>query len=142
MTDSVGVSLEGPKRVEYVTELRMLRDQILVRPLEWEPSKIIEVVRKGRALRGVVVAVGPGDYLKRRRPHPDGKRQIVTRTTQFRAIEVKPGEIVELGGLNIFDGLGYSFPEVVVGGVRHLICQEADVALVLDEECNGDQSLS
>lgn len=110
--------------------LRMTADRLLVRPLEWKPSEVIHVERRGRSLRGLVIAAGPGAYLKKRRPHPDGKRQIVTETRTFVPMTVRVGDTVELGGLNVFDGQGYNFPTVNVGGVEHIVCQEADVALV------------
>lgn len=109
------------------TKLRLLRDRILLKPLDWKPSEILEVVRHGRAVRGQVVAIGAGTYqriyAKDRKSFKDGKHFIPT--------EVKPGDIIELGGLNIFDGRGYNFPEVIIGTERHIICQEADVAMVV-----------
>lgn len=114
---------------EYIpasATIRPLRDRILVRPLEWEPSKILEVIRHGRPLRGEIIAVGPGTYPKRY----SKDRSKTWDSKMFVKTEVKPGDIVELGGLNIFDGQGYSFPEIVHGTERLLICQEADVAFI------------
>lgn len=45
-------------------------------------------------------------------------------------MQVKPGDVVELGGLNAFDGLGYNFPQVVIGTELFIIAQEQDVAFV------------
>lgn len=117
---------------ERPESLRMLRDQILLKPLAWEPSKLIEVVRHGRALRGKVMAIGPGHHPTKRRKHPDGKRTMVDYSRHFRPTEVKVGDVVELGGLNIFDGKGYDFTEVLVGNEAMLICTERDVAMVID----------
>lgn len=47
-------------------------------------------------------------------------------------MQVKPGDVVELGGLNVFDGLGYNFPQVVIGTELFIIAQEQDVAFVDD----------
>jgi len=84
--------------------LRLIGDRILVRPLKWEPSKILEVVRYGRPLRGEVVAVGPGAHPKKYKDGPKGKRSLMDYSRHFRPNDVKVGEIVEFGGLNIFDG--------------------------------------
>lgn len=113
------------------TRLRMLRDRILLRPLEWVPSGVIEVVRHGRPLRGVVEAVGPGRLYRRYKPHATdtNKRQYVE-TGHFIPTEVKPGDVVELGGLNAYDGLGYNFPRVMIGTETFLIVQEQDVCFV------------
>jgi hypothetical protein len=43
-----------------VAQFRPLGDRILLRPLAWKPSEILEVVRNGRTLRGEVMAIGPG----------------------------------------------------------------------------------
>lgn len=113
------------------SQVRMLGDRILLRPLKWEPSKILEVVRHGRALRGEVMAIGPGMHPMKYKAHPDGKRKIADYSKRFRPTEVKVGDIVELGGLNVFDGAGYSFPEVIVGTETMLVCSERDVAGVV-----------
>ena len=120
-----------------ITEVRMLGDRILLKPLDWEPSKILTVVRKGRPLRGVVMAVGPGHHPMKYKPHPDGKRRIVEYRKRFQATEVKVGDTVELGGLNIFDGQGYEFPQIVVGNETMLVITERDVAGVVQETANG-----
>lgn len=112
----------------------MRGDRILLRPLKWEPSKIIEVVRHGRPLRGEVVRIGPGIHpVSKRVNQADGRRRVEY-STRFRPTEVKEGDIVELGGLNIFDGKGYQFPEVVVGNETMLIVTERDVACVVEPE--------
>lgn len=110
-------------------QLRMTRDRILVRPLEWEPSRILSVVRHGRPLRGCVVAVGPGRYHRIYARDKSSFRE----TTRFVPTQLKPGDVVELGGLNVFDGQGYSFPQVIIGTQVHLIAQEQDVAIVHEE---------
>lgn len=118
--------------LQSISEIRMLGDRILLKPIDWEPSKIISVVRKGRPLRGQVMAIGKGHHPLKYRPHPDGKQRIVDYAKRMRPVDVKVGDVVELGGLNVFDGLGYSFPEVVVGNETMIICTERDVAGVLD----------
>jgi co-chaperonin GroES (HSP10) len=113
--------------------LRMMGDRILLKPLEWDASKIIIAVRHGRAVRGEVIAVGPGCYPKKYKAGPKGPRSLMDYSKRFQRTELKPGDIVELGGLNVFDGQGYMFPEVLIGTERHIIVQEADVAVVRDD---------
>lgn len=114
--------------------LRPLRDGILLEPLDWDPSHVIDLVRFGRPLRGIVKAVGPGAYRKSYLKNSEGQRCAVRETAAFIPTEVKPGDIVELGGLNIFDGEGYSFQDVMLDGKTHLLCREADVCGVDDAE--------
>lgn len=113
--------------------LRMIGDRVLLKPLEWDASKIIIAIRHGRAVRGEVIAVGPGDNPKKYKAGPKGARSLMDYSKRFQRTELKPGDIVELGGLNIFDGKGYMFPEVLIGTERHIIVQEADVAVVRDD---------
>lgn len=113
--------------------LRLIGDRLLVKPLKWEPSKVLEVVRYGRPLRGEVIAVGPGANQKKYKPGPGGPKSFMDYSKRFRPTDIKVGEIVELGGLNIFDGQGYQFPEVIYNGEKHLICNENDIAIVRDD---------
>lgn len=105
----------------------MLGDRLLIKPLEWRPSAVIDVVTKRRPFSGLVVAVGPGKYPKRIANTHDPKRRVMTLKRRFQPTEVRVGDVVELGGLNVFDGQGYIFPEVIVNGERHLIVSEQDV---------------
>lgn len=114
-------------------KLRLLGDRVLIRPLEWDASAIIVAIRHGRPVRGQVIAVGPGCHPKKYRAGPKGPRSLMDYSKRFQPTEVKPGDIVELGGLNVFDGQGYQFPEVIIGTERHLICSEQDVCGVVDE---------
>jgi co-chaperonin GroES (HSP10) len=130
---SVGVTLEG--RCEWFpegTRLRMTSDRILLKPLPVEWSTVIEVVRHGRPLRGEVIAVGPGKHpLKYRPGEKPGTRRAVN-CNHFQPTTVQVGDIVELGGANAFDGLGYQFAEVQIGAEKYVICTERDVAGVLE----------
>lgn len=108
---------------------RMLGDRILIRPMDWDASKTIVAIRHGRDVRGEVLAVGPGHNpikYKENRSKMDYSRH-------FRPTEVKVGDVVELGGLNVFDGKGYEFTEVIYNGEPCLICSERDVAIVRDD---------
>lgn len=120
----------------------MLRDRLLVRPLDWTPSRIISVVRHGRPLRGIVEAVGPGRLHRRYRAHPtDARKRQFIDGKHFIPTEVKIGDVIELGGLHAFDGLGYNFPQVTIGTTRYLICQEQDVCFI-DESLHGRDMLA
>ena len=119
-------------------DVRLLGDRILLKPLKWEPSKLIEVVRHGRPLRGEVMAVGPGHHPLKYRKGPKGPKQFMDYSKHFRPTEVKPGDIVELGGLNVFDGKGYQFTEVLVGVETMIVCSERDVAIVVQPQESGN----
>lgn len=119
--------------------LRMTSDRLLLKPLDWEgegvhgQGSVLAVIRRGRPLRGEVIAVGPGHHpVSKRTPQANGTRRVEY-SKRFRPTEVKPGDIAELGGLNIFDGQGYSFAEILYNGTPHLICQERDVCIVRDD---------
>lgn len=121
-----GVSL-GRKRVDRIpaTEnIRPLRDQIVIKPLAWEPSKILEVVYRGKTLRGEILAVGPGHYPKKY----NHDRSKSWDSKQFVPTQVKVGDVVELGGLEI---RGYAFDELLWGNQPVVVCREADVTGVV-----------
>jgi co-chaperonin GroES (HSP10) len=114
--------------------LRMRGDRILVRPMDWEPSRIICAIRRGDPVKGRIVAVGPGRHpVSKRVPSRDGKQVTIHFSKRFQPTEVKVGEVIHLGGLNIFDGEGYKFPKVVLNGEVLLICSERDVAGIEEE---------
>jgi len=118
---------KSPTFLPADAKVRMLRDQILVRPLEAIESDTILAQWHGAPVRGVVVAVGPGAYLNiHKRGKVDGKDyHTVKQSKHFTPTEVKPGDVVELGGLEI---AGYLFQSVVIGAVTHIIAREQDVA--------------
>ena len=131
MIQESGVTLDR-KRVEYLPEdavLKPLGDRIAVRPLPWKPSATIDVVSSLKPLRGVVVAVGPGYRQKRRYLDSKGQCYKIGETGRIRPMDVKVGDVVELGGLELG---GYSFPKVNIGTTEYLICQEQDVAGVVE----------
>ena len=107
-------------------KIRLLRDHILVKPLEWKPSKVIQVAGNPRKpLRGLVIATGPGVYPKRY----NHDRSKTWDSKAFRPTELKAGDTVELGGLEID---GYDFPQVLIGTELHLIAREEDVCGVVE----------
>jgi co-chaperonin GroES (HSP10) len=127
MNTNDGVSFE--RKHEYIPgdcTIKPLGDRIFVRPLDWDPSRIITAIREGRPVRGEAVAVGPGTY--RRKYNKDRSKTWLSKV--FIPTTVKPGDIVEWGGLNIFDGKGYSFQEVIHGTERLLVITERDVCFI------------
>ena len=109
--------------------VRPLRDQIVVEPLAWKPSKILEVVYHGKPLHGIVRAVGPGHYPKKY-DGPKGKRTKSWDSKHLLPCDVKVGDTVELGGLEL---RGYLFQTFLWGGVECVLCREADVCVVVEE---------
>lgn len=107
-------------------EIKPLRDQMIVEPLEWEPSKVIKVIWQGKPLRGRVLAVGPGCYPLKY-DGPKGQRTKSWRSRVFVPTSVKVGDIVELGGLEL---RGYLHKWFYWGDKRVILCQEADFAFV------------
>jgi len=107
--------------------IRPLRDNIVVEPLPWRPSAIIEVA-SNRKVRGIVRAVGKGTYPKRY-DGPKGKRTKSWDSKAFRPCDVKVGDIVELGGIEITEYLHKTF---TWGDKTMILCQEADVAGIVE----------
>lgn len=114
------------KSLDFVNgTVRPLGDRILVKPLPLKLSTLIEAAWKGKTVRGTVVAVGPGEY-----PNKYNKdRSKVWKSRIFRKTEVKVGDEVELGGMEIG---GYEFVKLIVNGVEMVLCSEKDVAAVHD----------
>jgi hypothetical protein len=104
-------------------QVKPLRDRIIVEPLDWRPSAVIDVVYHGETLRGRVAAVGPGRHPLKY-DGPKGKRTKSWEGKPFIKTEVKVGDVVELGGLEI---RGYLFTSFLWGSKEHIICQENDV---------------
>lgn len=112
------------------TKLRMLRDQILLKPLEWSPSTVIMIAgNERRPMRGKVVAVGPARRVRKYWYNAKREKYKVGETGQTVPTEVKPGDVVEIGGLELD---GYRFEQVTIGDELHLICQEQDVCVVVE----------
>jgi hypothetical protein len=111
--------------------LRPLRDVIIIEPLDGVLSAIIHVIDECKPLKGIVRAVGPGCYPKRYNHSDKGKRTKMWDSRHLRRTEVKVGQTVELGGLNIG---GYAFQTFYHGDKLMLICREEDVAGVHEAE--------
>jgi co-chaperonin GroES (HSP10) len=108
-------------------KIRPLGDRIIVEPLEWSPS-FLAVVYRGKPLRGIVRAAGKGCYPKRYNG-PKGQRSKSWDSRAFRATEVKVGDTVELGGLEIG---GYLFPTIRWGDKEMIVAREEDICGVIE----------
>lgn len=112
--------------IAQTDKVRPLADRIFLKPLEWDASAIIIAIREGRPVRGIALACGPGAYRKRY----NKDRSKVYETNAWVPMSVKPGDIVEFGGLNIFDGKGYIFEELIWGLDRCLVVTEKDICFI------------
>ena|ERR1700728_3695466 len=135
MNDGLSIEVPGVRvgnetltSVPAEADIRPLRDNIVIEPLDWKPSSVIEVVYTGKPLRGVVKACGPGRYPKLYNG-PKGQRSKTWDSKSFRKTEVKVGDVVELGGLEI---RGYLFQTVRWGAKEVIVCSEQDIAIVYD----------
>jgi len=109
-------------------QIRPLRDHIIVEPIDWAPSQILKIVYHGKPLRGVVRAVGPGCHPLKYNG-PKGRRNKSWYSAIYQPTDVKVGDIVELGGLEL---RGYLFHTFLWGSKEHILCREADVAMVIE----------
>ena len=133
--DNRGVRI-GNETSDLIPEsarIKPLRDQIILEPLEWCPSDIIRVAYTGRPVRGVVKAIGPGRYPLKYNDRK-GKRTKSWLGKHFIPTEVKVGDIVELGGIELGTGAlrGYAFQSFLWGTKEHLICSERDVTGIVE----------
>ena len=104
-------------------QVKPLRDHIVIEPIPYPFSQTLEVVYTGRALRGKVRAVGPGHYRKIYNG-PKGKRPKSWDSKYFTPCQLKVGDIVQLGGIEI---RGYLFQTFRWGGKEMVIARENDV---------------
>ena len=113
---------------------RMTLDHILIDPL---PSIVspLAFIEKIKPIRGTIVAVGPGTHPKvyfdadGRRTQDKRLRRSFKYSRHFLRTQVKPGDVVEIGGREYG---GYAFPTVMIAGKKHVICRELDVSGILD----------
>lgn len=134
--DSAELSQSSRTFIQSNENIRPLRDQIIVEPLDVDHGVSFAVIEHTKALRGIVKAVGPGHYPKRY-DHPDKhRRSKMWDSKHFQRTEVKVGDIVELGGYGLDDrgGMhkGYNFQQFMWGGVMHVACREADICGILE----------
>ena len=93
-----------------------LHDYLLVLPIERKQSSVLWVSPE-KYNRGVIIACGPGERLKRK----NGKE-----TGAMRQMEVHPGDFILYGDLD------WIFPKYEENGLKFRICQEKDVCGVVD----------
>jgi co-chaperonin GroES (HSP10) len=113
--------------LNFVTgQIRPLREKIIVKPLPPALSQTIATDWNGEAVRGEVIAVGPGTHPNiHEKGTKDGKPWRRVRQLQaFRPCDVKVGDIVQLGGMEIG---GYLWPHILIDGEDMIICSEQDV---------------
>jgi hypothetical protein len=110
--------------------IRCLRDHIVVEPLDIDHGTMMQLVYRGEPVRGRVLAVGPGHFQKKYNG-PKGKRTKSWDSKHFTPCDVRVGDLVDLGGLEIE---GYLFVRIRWGSLDCVLCREADVALVREEE--------
>jgi hypothetical protein len=124
-----GVRL-ADKSVNFVRgRVRPLRDQVIVKPLPLKLGDKLAADWQGAPVVGVVQAVGPGCYLNiHEKGFKDGKPyRRVRQSKVFTPTEVKPGDKVHLGGMELG---GYLFPQVWIDGAWCVLCREQDVAVL------------
>jgi hypothetical protein len=124
--DGVRIDNDTVTGIPADVRLRPLYNKLIVQPLDWRPSTILNVVYMGHPLRGVVLAAGPGRYPIRY----NGRKGVRTKSwdsTVFVPNEVKVGDIVELGGLEI---AGYLFHSFLWGDKRCIQVSEDDVTFI------------
>ena len=148
MLDSPGVRVGNELNVFLPADapLRCINDRIVVEPLDWRPSSIIFVAGyEGRPLRGIVRAVGPGCYRIRYQNAetgewsfsvPKGRRKAMRRSNVFRPCDVKVGDVVEFGGLEIG---GFLHPTIMWGHKEVVLCREEDVAGIVETQSNRSE---
>lgn len=138
-----GVRMDGntDNYIPASVAIKPLHDRILVQPLDVTYSRTIQVIYRTQPLRGIILACGPGHYpIKYRYGTKDGKRVKVAaiHTGQRRPIEVKPGDLVELGGTHDTpDGKGrrgYSWESFYWGDRFVIWATERDVCGITGHE--------
>lgn len=114
-------------------QIRPLRDQLFIEPLPLDLKTSLNVVYRGKPVRGIVRAAGPGLHPKKyldSRGNPTqrrGDRKTAVLSKHYRPCDVKVGDVVDIGGLDIG---GYLFPVIRWGDWDVVICREEDVTLV------------
>lgn len=126
MNAGVRIQLEPDYvQLDHQENLLMRGDRILVRPLNWDASAAIIAIRYGQPIRGEIVAAGPGAY----EIAYNRDRSKSWETNTFVPMQLKIGDIVELGGLEIG---GYSFRQILMNNEALILCTERDVCGVVD----------
>lgn len=104
-------------------DIRPLRDQMIVEPLDVVHSRILIIPPGGDPVRGIVKAIGPGHYRKQYDHREKHKRTKVWEGMQFIPTEVKVGETVFLDP-------NLKFEQFFWGDRLHIHCRQEDVAYI------------
>ena len=110
--------------------IRPLRDHIVIEPLPVDHGTSVLYAYQGRPTRGRILAVGPGRYPLKY-DGPKGKRTKSWESKRFRPCDLKVGDIVDIGGLELG---GYLFTNIRWGTRDVVVCREEDVTLVVESE--------
>jgi hypothetical protein len=117
--------------------IKPTEDWLIIKPIRPVLSQTIEANWNGEVSRGKVIAAGPGKYpnLHTRgfKPGKDGKPEqfrTVKKSKVFVPTEVKPGDVVNLGGIDIG---GYLWKHVMVDGEDCVWVMEADVVFIEEQ---------
>jgi hypothetical protein len=108
------------------TQLRLLRDQMIIAPMDVLHSRILIIPPHSSVLiRGKVLAAGPGYYPNRYDHSEKHKRTKVMAGTVFVPMSVKVGDVVHLDGRQT----GKSAFDAFYWGDKYCIhCRQEDVA--------------
>ena len=116
------------KSINFISgQVRPLREKLIVKPLPPALSQTIAANWNGEAVRGKVIAAGPGTHPRiHEKGTKDGKPwRTVREIKAFRPCDVKVGDIVQLGGMELG---GYLWNHILIDGEDHIIISEQDVA--------------
>ena len=108
-------------------------DYILVKPIKRRQSHVIEVISNEKYSRGLVVAVGPGERIVKRRRLSQTDWEV-TETGAIRPMQVKPGDFITHETIGRYGA--YS-----EGGVDYVILQEKDVAFISERQFIDEHNL-
>lgn len=128
-TRSARITHDSNTSIPAEAKIRPLRDQVIVEPLNRVHSHLIVTREVTKPLRGIVKAVGPGHYPKKYDSDQKHLRTKMWDSEVFHPIQLKVGDVIELGGADIG---GYAFQTLRWGDVDHLICREMDVSGIVD----------
>lgn len=106
------------------TTLRPIGDKVII-AVEDPHDSALTILSSDRPVRGTVIAVGPGQNLKKY----NTDRSYMQWSRIYRPTEVRVGDRVELGGRELG---GYLFDTLRIGGREHVICTERDIAAIYD----------
>ena len=102
------------------SNIRPLRDQMVVEPLDVIHSRILIVPPGGDPVRGICRAIGPGHYRKQYDSQDKHKRTKVWEGMQFIRTEVKVGQTVLLDP-------HLKYEQFYWGDRLHIHCRQEDV---------------